>query len=128
MGLLDDAVDLAAVEEGELLLGLPGVGVDRRVRARARIAIDRMACAPVASTATAGLRRARTSLTIGLMRGGIPKKWDLAANFEIFRGVAGQAAAAGVDLLIAPECWLDGYAAADRASMIILQLLNNIQK
>jgi len=50
------------------------------------------------------------------MRGGEPKKWDLAANFRVFLDIAERAAAAKVDLLITPECWLDGYAAADPKS------------
>ncbi|MBN1420073.1 MAG: carbon-nitrogen hydrolase family protein [Planctomycetes bacterium] len=70
------------------------------------------ACGCAAGAAPA----ARSKITVGLMRGGEPEKWDLEANFRIFLDIAERAAAAKVDLLITPECWLDGYAAADRES------------
>ncbi len=58
----------------------------------------------------------QTTLTIGMMHGGVPKKWELEANFTVFLKVCEQAAAAGVDLLVTPEGWLDGYASPDKAS------------
>ena len=53
---------------------------------------------------------------IGMMHGGIPKKWDCEANFAVFLDVVEKAAAAGVELLVTPECWLDGYAAPEEIS------------
>jgi predicted amidohydrolase len=45
---------------------------------------------------------------------GEPVKWNLDANFAVF--LERLAAADHADLFITPECWLDGYAAADPAS------------
>jgi len=44
----------------------------------------------------------------------VPVKWDLQANFATFERLLDQAS--GADILITPECWLDGYAAADKGS------------
>ena len=52
-------------------------------------------------------------LRLALLQG-VPVKWDLDANFQVFLGLLD--AAAGADLLVTPECWLDGYAAPDPAS------------
>ena len=46
----------------------------------------------------------------------VPEKWDLSGNFELFRALFEGVRARGVDLFVTPECWLDGYAAADAAS------------
>jgi len=54
-------------------------------------------------------------LRIGQLRG-IPKKWDLEGNFQVFLNILPQASREKVDLLITPECWLDGYAAPDKSS------------
>ncbi len=60
-------------------------------------------------------RRRKDQLKIGMLRG-IPEKWNLDSNFEIFLKIATSARKQKVDILITPECFLDGYAVADKAS------------
>ena len=57
----------------------------------------------------------RDAVRVGLMRG-IPKKWDLDANFSVFLAMLEKAEEAGVEILVTPEAWLDGYAAPDEGS------------
>ncbi len=52
---------------------------------------------------------------IALMHG-VPVKWDVKANFEVFLSCLEQASAERADIFITPECWLDGYAAPDEGS------------
>lgn len=47
---------------------------------------------------------------------GVPKKWDLDANFEVFLKMLDKASKKGAGIFITPECWLDGYAAPDKDS------------
>lgn len=63
------------------------------------------------SSKPAGLSRVR----VAQMRG-IPEKWNLDANFHVFLEQVAMAAEQQPDIFITPECWLDGYAAADKAS------------
>lgn len=56
-----------------------------------------------------------TTLRLALMRGE-PAKWDLAGNFAIFLRLVREAQQGGADIFVTPECWLDGYAAADKGS------------
>jgi predicted amidohydrolase len=56
-------------------------------------------------------------IRLALLRG-VPEKWDLESNFEIFKQAVLKAAASEADLLITPECWLDGYASADPESSV----------
>lgn len=51
------------------------------------------------------------SLRLALLRAQ-PKKWDLDVNFKMFLEGATLAAQRHADVLITPECWLDGYASA----------------
>lgn len=44
----------------------------------------------------------------------VPEKWNLDKNFDTFLKLLDQAGSA--DIFITPECWLDGYAAADKTS------------
>lgn len=55
----------------------------------------------------------RDRVRVGLLQG-VPGKWDLAGNFAAFLGGVEAAAGEGVELLVTPECWLDGYAAPDK--------------
>ena len=55
----------------------------------------------------------RTSAKLALMQS-LPVKWDLDQNFKVFLRLLDQAEEA--DIFITPECWLDGYAAPDKAS------------
>lgn len=48
-------------------------------------------------------------LRLALLRS-VPVKWDLDANFKAFSVGVDLAAARKAELLITPECWLDGYA------------------
>ncbi|MCB9770541.1 MAG: hypothetical protein H6752_20270 [Candidatus Omnitrophica bacterium] len=56
-----------------------------------------------------------TLLTIGQLRG-VPPKWEVEKNFQTFLDILPEASQKGVDVLITPECWLDGYAAPDKTS------------
>ena len=44
----------------------------------------------------------------------MPKKWDVAGNWQIFEQAALRCAADQIDVLVTPECWLDGYVAAEK--------------
>jgi predicted amidohydrolase len=57
----------------------------------------------------------KMTLRLALMKA-MPEKWDLQANFEAFLRLIDQAGTANADLFVTPECWLDGYAAADKTS------------
>ena len=57
----------------------------------------------------------RNAVRVAQMHG-VPEKWALDANFEVFLKWAGKAAAKGAEIFITPECWLDGYAAPDKDS------------
>lgn len=57
----------------------------------------------------------RDALRLGLMRT-VPEKWNLEGNFSIFLERLAEAHARGVQVFVTPECWLDGYAAADPTS------------
>ncbi len=68
---------------------------------------------PMAATSvTSG---SSSHLRIGLLRG-IPAKWDLDANYNVFLDMLKIAVGERVDVFITPECWLDGYAAPDPVS------------
>jgi len=58
---------------------------------------------------------AKTEARLALMRG-VPVKWGLDKNFDMFLRMAAEAASKKADILITPECWLDGYAAPDKSS------------
>lgn len=57
----------------------------------------------------------KTKLKLGIFQQ-VPVKWDLKANLATFLEAVETAAAKGVELLVSPECHLDGYAAADQGS------------
>jgi predicted amidohydrolase len=50
-------------------------------------------------------------LRLGLFTA-MPVKWDLEANWQTFQRTVETHAASGIDLILTPECFLDGYAAA----------------
>ena len=58
---------------------------------------------------------APTMVRIALMRG-VPAKWELDANFAVFLKMLEKSSEAKAALFVTPECWLDGYAASDKAS------------
>ena len=60
-------------------------------------------------------QRKSNSLRLALLRA-LPKKWDLDANFQVFLEGAALAAQRHADVMITPECWLDGYASAAEGS------------
>jgi predicted amidohydrolase len=60
---------------------------------------------------------AKSQAKLALMRG-VPVKWDLKNNFDMFLRMAAEAASKKADIFITPECWLDGYAAPDKASTV----------
>jgi predicted amidohydrolase len=53
--------------------------------------------------------KAPNSVRLALLRA-VPVKWDLDANFKTFVAGVELAAQQKTELLITPECWLDGYA------------------
>ena len=55
------------------------------------------------------------TLRLALMRA-VPEKWDLETNYRMFEITVGLAAEKEADVLITPECWLDGYASAAKNS------------
>ena len=57
----------------------------------------------------------RNSLRLAMMRA-VPEKWNLDANYRTFATAVALAAEKEADLLITPECWLDGYASAAKDS------------
>ena len=56
-----------------------------------------------------------TTLRLALLRA-VPKKWDLEANFKVFLESVNLAAQRRANILVTPECWLDGYASPDKDS------------
>jgi predicted amidohydrolase len=71
-----------------------------------------MAAESVTSTRSPGTR-----VRLALMHG-VPEKWNLQANFKVFLDACEQAGPKKADILITPECWLDGYAAPDKGSSV----------
>jgi len=63
----------------------------------------------------ADLGDSATKLRLGLMRG-VPVKWDVETNFNVFLEQLEAASEKNIDIFITPECWLDGYASPDEAS------------
>lgn len=59
--------------------------------------------------------RPRDRIRLGLFQH-VPRKWALEENFAAFLRGLERASAQGVELLVAPEAFLDGYAAADPQS------------
>lgn len=47
---------------------------------------------------------------------GVPEKWNVEANFEVFLAMLDKAQPERPDIFVTPECWLDGYAAPDKSS------------
>jgi predicted amidohydrolase len=67
------------------------------------------------STPVQTVERVKQTVRLALLHG-VPDKWNLQANFEVFLRMLDKAVADRADILITPECWLDGYAAADKTS------------
>ncbi len=65
----------------------------------------------------AGSAAAENRLRLTMMTG-IPAKWKLDENFEVFLKQLEAARAGKPDLFVTPECWLDGYAAAAKDSSV----------
>ncbi len=62
--------------------------------------------------ATAGLwAEDANNVRVGLFTA-MPVKWDLEANWSTFERSVEAHAASGIDIIVTPECFLDGYAAA----------------
>jgi len=49
---------------------------------------------------------------VGLIKA-VPRKWDLAANWETFDQLAASAKKRGAQIVCSPECFLDGYVVTD---------------
>lgn len=58
---------------------------------------------------------AHDRVRLALMRA-VPEKWKLDSNYQIFEKVVSLAAQKKADVLITPECWLDGYASTAKES------------
>ncbi len=83
-------------------------------------------CAPLLLAAVFGMcaapgtkmtsdKPASDSVRLALMRS-VPEKWNLDLNFQTFLTCADMAGKQKADVLITPECWLDGYACAAKNS------------
>lgn len=59
----------------------------------------------------------QNTVRLALMHG-VPVKWDLDANFKTFLIQLDEASKQKAGVFITPECWLDGYAAADKTSTV----------
>ena len=59
----------------------------------------------------------RDKIRLALIQG-VPEKWDPDANIEVFLKNADEAGKNDADILITPECWLDGYASVDKNSSV----------
>lgn len=57
------------------------------------------------------------NIRLAMLRG-VPEKWNLEHNFRIFEEAVSKAASSEADILITPECWLDGYASPDPESSV----------
>ncbi|QDT98217.1 carbon-nitrogen hydrolase family protein [Gimesia aquarii] len=58
---------------------------------------------------------ARNRVRLALMRA-VPEKWKLESNYQLFEKAVSQAAQKKANVLITPECWLDGYASTTKDS------------
>jgi predicted amidohydrolase len=65
--------------------------------------------------ATLELSQGADTVRLGLLKA-VPETWDLEANFRTFLGLIDVASERKVELLVTPEGWLDGYAAAAKGS------------
>lgn len=70
---------------------------------------------PQAAPASEAAADFQDTVRVAQMRG-VPVKWDIDANMKTFVEQAEATGAAGPDIFITPECWLDGYAAPDEKS------------
>ena len=62
--------------------------------------------------ATEFSERRPDQLRLGLFTGMVPAKWDLEANWQVFEGTfVAHIKHNKIDLVVTPECFLDGYAA-----------------
>lgn len=59
----------------------------------------------------------RNTLRLAMMKG-VPEKWNLDANFEVFLKRLEKADKKDAEMFVTPECWLDGYAAPDKNSTV----------
>ena len=57
----------------------------------------------------------KDKLKLGLFRH-VPTPWELEENFDVFLRALDTASAEGIELLVTPECFLDGYASPDAQS------------
>jgi len=70
----------------------------------------------------------KSQVRLALLRA-TPKKWELEENFQVFLRAVELAAEKDADILITPECWLDGYAAAaeDSTAERILSISQDLE-
>jgi predicted amidohydrolase len=72
----------------------------------------KLCVAPFFLIASAGLwAEDANKVRVGLFTA-MPVKWDLEANWSTFERVVDAHKASGIDIIVTPECFLDGYAAA----------------
>jgi len=55
--------------------------------------------------------RQSEKLRLGLFTGMVPVRWDLETNWRAFERAFVEHTSEGIDLVVTPECFLDGYAA-----------------
>jgi predicted amidohydrolase len=72
----------------------------------------KLCVAPFFLIASAGLwAEDANKVRVGLFTA-MPVKWDLEANWSTFERLVDAHTASGIDIIVTPECFLDGYAAA----------------
>jgi N-carbamoylputrescine amidase len=59
------------------------------------------------------MARKKRIIRVGLIKA-VPVKWDLAGNWRCFEQLAREAVLRGAQIVCTPECFLDGYVAADK--------------
>ncbi len=107
-----DAAPVRFEDREGAALALPWAGVTPGTECRVRF---HMRAARVYALTAAETPATRDKARIALLRG-VPEKWALDANFETFLKMLDKASVKHADIFVTPECWLDGYAAPDKAS------------
>lgn len=85
---------------------------DSNMKTRVRLAVIGLCCGFIAMTsinAPSAPSAPRTKVRLGLFTA-IPTKWDLEGNWHLFENTFLMYTNRGIDLVVTPECFLDGYA------------------
>ena len=80
-----------------------------------RVIMALWAASPAVGQTPGDVARPAGTVRLAMLRA-VPVKWDLAANFAVFEKGVQLAAQAKADILVTPECWLDGYVSPTKES------------